>query len=101
MRRVTQRRILVSSVPEMVAKGNVKGLIKALRDSNGGVRFMAAVGLGVLGDPAAIAPLTTALSDKDAFVRRGAAEALGRLGSPVASGSLTKYPKDEVDSSPS
>ncbi len=88
----------MSNVPKMVAKGNVNDLIDALYDESEHVRFMATVGLGLLGKPAAIAPLTAALTDKSEFVRRGAAEALGRLGRPVSAESLTMYPRDEADS---
>ncbi|MBN2177668.1 MAG: HEAT repeat domain-containing protein [Demequinaceae bacterium] len=80
------------SVPEMIAKSDVKGLVKALADKNPHLRYMAAVGLGLLGDRSAVEPLMVALSDKDHFVRNAVAEALLRLGQSVTPDSSTAAP---------
>ena len=68
-------------VDKLKAKGDVKGLIKALNY----VRYKptrtdAARVLGEIGDPQAVEPLITALKDKTWDVRKAAAEALGEIG---------------------
>jgi len=63
------------------AKGNVKGLIKALgyqKDEQ--LRQSAAEALGQIRKARALKPLITALNDTNAKVRRAAAEALGQIG---------------------
>ena len=69
------------NVEKLKAKGNVKGLIKALgyqKDEQ--LRQLAAEALGQTRDARAVKPLITALDDTDAKVRRAAAEALGQIG---------------------
>ena len=57
-------------------------LIKALDDSDMKIRFRAAMGLGLIGEPAnaAIPALIHALGDSQATVRKHAAYALGEIG---------------------
>lgn len=71
-------------------KGDVNGLIAALKDKNYILRKDAAQALGELADPRAIEQLVSALqyrglsADKDLPVRVAAAIALGKLGDPQA-----------------
>jgi HEAT repeat protein len=59
----------------------VHGLIKSLKDSEGHVRWSAAIGLGYFGDEAkeAIPALQAAQRDRDARVREAAGVALSRI----------------------
>jgi HEAT repeat protein len=82
----------VRTVPEMIAKEDVKGLIGALANKNPHVRYMAAVGLGLLGDRSAVEPLRSALADEDHFVQQGSADALLKLGQPVEPGADVPRP---------
>jgi HEAT repeat protein len=69
------------NVEKLKAKGDVKGLIKALgyeKDPN--VRQDAAGALGALKDPQAVEPLIFALEDWDWDVRRAVVEALAQIG---------------------
>jgi HEAT repeat protein len=62
------------------ARGNVKGLIKALKYPKSPlVRKGAATALGDLGDERAVEPLIEALKDEDNFVRKMAATACGKI----------------------
>jgi HEAT repeat protein len=62
------------------ARGNVKGLIRALKYPKSPlVRKSAATALGDLGDERAVEPLIEALQDEDNFVRKMAATACGKL----------------------
>ena len=68
-------------VAKLKAKGDVKGLIKALGyQKDWHVRQAAAEALGKIGDARAVEPLVAALKDQDSNARQGAAEALGRIG---------------------
>lgn len=74
-------------VAKLRAKGNVKGLIKALgyrQESTEGidtmVRWRAANSLGDPANAQAVEPLVAALADQDHDVREAAAEALGKIG---------------------
>ena len=60
-------------------------------------RTRAANGLGVLGDPRAIAPLLTATKDEYAFVRAEAALALGKLKAGPAAQRLREMVEDDWD----
>jgi hypothetical protein len=60
-------------------------------------RTRAANGLGVLGDPRAIAPLLVATKDEYAFVRAEAALALGKLKATQAEKRLREMVKDDWD----
>ena len=51
-------------------------------------RAMAAFALGLIGDRAAVAALTTALADADPRVQGAAAEGLGLIGDPSAAGAV-------------
>jgi len=55
------------------------GLIKAIRHTNLGIRWRAALALGDIGEPA-IKPLIRALKEDDQDVRWLAGLALGRIG---------------------
>jgi HEAT repeat protein len=59
---------------------SVIALIRALEDRRDHVRYMAAKGLGRLGERRALGPLSAALADENEFVRRAAGEALASLG---------------------
>ncbi len=61
-------------------KEAVPALVAALKHSDAVVRYWAAVGLGLVGDKAAVEPLRAALKDDSGDVRVAAAEALVRLG---------------------
>lgn len=72
------------NVHELKAKGDIKGLAKALRyKDNWQIRQRAAAALGDIGDPRVIEPLATALRDNVYDVRLRAVEALGKLGRPA------------------
>ena len=69
------------NVDDLEAKGDVRGLIKALgyeKDST--VREAAAGALGRTGDPGGVKPLITALNNQDEDVREAAAWALVQIG---------------------
>ena len=68
-------------IAKLKAKGDVPGLIKALRYAKGsGVRRDAATALGEIGDPRAVEPVVAALGDSDQRVREAATEALDKIG---------------------
>ena len=58
--------------------------IAALNDRKDHVRYMAAKGLGLIGDLRAVAHLKEAQRDENEFVRRAAATALGKIGGAEA-----------------
>ena len=62
----------------MEARKDVKGLIKALKDSDYWVRSDAVAVLGKIGEPA-IEPLIRALKDPDSDIRVGVVKALGDI----------------------
>lgn len=64
----------------MAAKGDVKGLLKALKDNNDDVRESAAGPLGKIGGQAAVPHLIKALKDENEWVHSGASEALRMIG---------------------
>ena len=64
----------------MSKKGDIDGLIRALRHEDEEVRLEAAEALGEIGDSRAVEPLIQALKDEDDDVQWGAAEALGKMG---------------------
>ena len=73
------------NVNKLKAKGDIKGLIKALgykRDQT--VRQAAAEALGEIHDTQAVKPLVVALKDSDEMVRTSVAHALGEIASPQA-----------------
>ena len=53
------------NIEELKARGGVKELIKALKDSDADVRERAAEVLGKMGDGRAVKPLINALKDDD------------------------------------
>ncbi|MEQ8176011.1 MAG: HEAT repeat domain-containing protein [Syntrophomonadaceae bacterium] len=76
-------RLFRPNVQKMFEKSDVKGLIKALNDSEPSIGIAAAEALGNIGDPRAVAPLITSLQNKG-YLMRHAAEALGKIGDPQA-----------------
>ncbi len=82
------------NIERMEEKGNVKGLIKALKNSDSAIRQTAAKALCKVGDSSAVKPLISALKDKEWVVRRYAAEALGVIGDKQAVAPLTDALKD-------
>lgn len=87
------------NVEKLQAKGNVKGLIKALgygKDSS--VRYDAAKALGKIGGTPAVGPLVAALSDANKHVRQQAAWSLGRLGDARAVEPLIALLQDDEES---
>jgi len=79
---------------KMEAKKDIKGLIKALKDSNSTIRWQAAFHLGKVGDTGAVGPLIEALHDKEREVRDTAAQALGKIGEVKALEPLIEAVKD-------
>ncbi len=83
-------------VDKLKAKGDIKGLIKALgyqRDWQ--VRVSAARALGEIGDARAVEALIGALGEQHADMRKAAAEALGKIGDARAVEPLVAALKDE------
>jgi HEAT repeat protein len=72
-------------VEKLRAKGNARGLVKALRyQQDPGVRRAAAEALGRIGDARAVKPLMIALRyARDPDVRTAASKALGQSGAPA------------------
>lgn len=71
-------------VKELVARKNVKGLIRALGyQQDGHVRYMAARALRHFPDGRAVRPLIAALREEDMSIRGAAAEALVAIGAPA------------------
>jgi HEAT repeat protein len=84
------------NVEKLKARGDVAGLIKALDyQKDDLVRDQAAVALGDLGDPGAVAALIAALKDNQSKVRIAAAGALGQIGAPSAVEPLIAALKDK------
>ena len=69
-------------------------LAQALRDPQSTIRRLAAVYLGLTGDPAAAPPLCNALADEAASVRRTAGDSLSDLADRCAIGPMTKALED-------
>ena len=90
---MVQRRAL--SVDKMSEKGDVDGLIRALRHEDEEVRWEAAEALGEIGDERAVEPLIQALRDNNEVVRESAAGALGEIGDSRAVEPLIQALKDE------
>lgn len=82
-------------IDKLRKKGDVPGLVEALRHEEPEVRGGAAVALGQLADTAAVEPLIAALADEDRGVRKGAASALGHLGDGHAVDPLIAALSDE------
>jgi len=82
------------NIERMEEKGNVKGLIKALKNRDSDIRQAAARALCKVGDSRAVKPLISALKDTEWLVRRYAAEALGFIGDKRAVAPLTDALKD-------
>lgn len=66
-------------IEDMRAKGDVEGLIKALKDKSWDVRRDAVRALGGIKDARALEPLIKALKDKNSDVRDAAEEALEKI----------------------
>jgi HEAT repeat protein len=77
------RIIAVRLLPQRTADADrvIPALIETLKNSDGDVRWSAAIGLGTFGDRAkeAIPALQAALHDKDARVREAAGKAIARI----------------------
>ena len=77
------RIIAVRLLPQRTADADrvIPALIETLKQSDGDVRWSAAIGLGTFGDraKAAIPALQAALHDKDARVREAAGKAISRI----------------------
>ena len=71
---------LKPNIEKMEKKGNVDGLIKALKNGDFVIRESAAFSLGKLKDQKAVEPLILALKDDKGRVKKYAASALGRIG---------------------
>lgn len=67
-------------IPQMEAKRDAQGLIKALAFKDAAIRLAAAQALGPLRDPLAVEPLAALLGDEIAGVRRAAVGALSARG---------------------
>ena len=83
------------NIEKMKAKKDVGGLIKALKDKDGGVRVSAAEALGKIGYAGAIESLVQVLNDEERDVRSEAAEALGKIKEERAVEPLIHALKDE------
>jgi HEAT repeat protein len=85
----------IPDVDEARAKGNVKGLLKALAKSDDAdTRSQAAEALGALADPEAIGPLVDALGDESDKAADAAGRALVQVGTPAVE-SLLSYLQEE------
>ena len=73
----------------------IDALVRALKDTDAGVRRHAARALAEMGDSRAVAGLVDALADKDREVRRAAVSALGEIGDSSALEPLIRAMKDE------
>ena len=84
------------NVEKLKAKGDVKGLIKAVDyKKDAAIRQAAAEVLGQIGGEQAVEPLIAALKDADKDVRQGATRALGRIGRARAVEPLMATLKDK------
>ena len=71
------------NVEELKVKGDIHGLIKALRYGDFDVRVKAAEALGNIGDKRAVEPLMDTLKDENRDVRKEAEKALLKLHAPA------------------
>lgn len=69
-------------------------LVQALQDPESSIRRLAAVYLGLTGDPAAVPPLCKALEDQTVSVRRTAGDSLSDLADPRAIAPMANALKD-------
>jgi HEAT repeat protein len=76
-------------IDKLEAKGNVKGLLRALTHEQPSIRVAAAQALGRLKASEAVGPLISALLDRDVAVAVVAAQALGAIGDVAAVQALT------------
>jgi len=74
------KKLAEEKLREQKRKEEMEGLIRALKDSDEGVRERAAKALGKIRDKRAVEPLIEALKDSEWSVRREAAKALGEIG---------------------
>ena len=88
------RRLFGQNIEKLKERRDVEGLIRALKDSDWGVRWRAAEALGKIGDRRAVEPLIEALEDIYEDVRREAAKALGEIGDGRAVEPLIRALKD-------
>ena len=73
-------RLFRPNIEKLKKRRDVEGLIRALKDSDEGVRREAAKALGEIGDSRAVEPLIEALKDRNEDVQKNAAYALGEIG---------------------
>ena len=81
------------NIERLLAKNDVKRLIKALKHKETGIRSKAAEALGNIGDKMAVEFLITSLQDLD--VRTSSAKALGKIGDARAVEPLNQFLKGE------
>ena len=80
-------------IPALSAKGDIRGLIRALRHPDLGVQWEATAALGTLG-PEAIDELLRKLPSRHRAVKLGIIEALGEIGDPRAVEPLIRELRD-------
>jgi HEAT repeat protein len=78
-----------------VARAALTGLIDALRDPEAAVRSHAAISLGALKDPRALAPLLLLSADPEPLCRASACQGLGDLSDRAAGGVLVDLLQDD------
>ena len=89
-------RLFRPNTKKLKKRKDVEGLIKALKDGDEFVRWLAARCLGEVEDSRAVEPLIEALKDSDASVRRRAAFMLREIGDKRAVEPLIEA-LDDVD----
>ncbi len=82
------------NVGKLVAKRDVKGLVKALNDGDAGLRYRAASALGDFNDHSVTQALIEALYDEHLVVRYSAADALTKIGNTSAVPAIRSTLKD-------
>ncbi len=87
--------VFKTDVEKLEKKKDVKGLIKALKDSDSYTRWRAAIALKNIGDSSVLPHLIELLSDENDYVRLRAIEAIGSLGGEEAVDYVIAALKDE------
>jgi HEAT repeat protein len=93
------RVISIAGVKRLEERGDVQGLIRALRNRDPGVQYEAVEALGELRDPAATPALMGALTgDQYSGIRWKAAEALAKIGTPAVPSLLAvlAHPDEDI-----
>jgi HEAT repeat protein len=73
------RTLAARRLDSVFAEAAIPGWIALLRDHDPSLRERAAISLGVIGDPRAIAPLTALLQDPELAIRRQLVTALATI----------------------